>query len=84
MPAVCLPNQGLRIIAKCSACPYQRELSKRCSSGELLEATVVIQIMLLVSLIELVVNALAPHEGRSFVFVFVKLKLFNPLFLDLI
>ena len=50
----------------------------RCSSGQLPEATVVIQIMLLVSL-ALVVGTLASQEDSIFLFVFAKQKVFSSL-----
>ena len=76
MFSVCagLPGQGLIIIAQYTALSfYQDEHSKRCSSGQLPEATAGIQILLLVRL-ELVVGTLAPQGGRIYVFVLIKQK----------
>ena len=65
-------GQGLIIIAQCNKHSfYQDELSKRCSSGQLWEATSGIQILLLVSL-ELVVGTTAPQGGRIYGFIFAK------------
>ena len=70
-----LPNQGLGIIAQfCELSFYHGDYSKRCFSGPLPEATLVIHILLLVSLV-LVVKTHAPQGGVIYVFIVTKQKL---------